>query len=100
MRLHYAETLRHWRRRFLARRAQAVAISGEKFARLWEFYLAGCEAAFRHQFLMVFQVQLAKKVDTLPLTRDYMGVAERRLAERERDLAPPVQARKTLDAAE
>ncbi len=84
LRLHYAETLRQWRRRFLARRAEAVAIAGENFARLWEFYLAGCEAAFRHQFLMVFQVQLAKRIESLPLTRDYMAEAERRLAERER----------------
>lgn len=80
LRLHYAHTLRAWRRRFMARRGEAAAIAGERFVRLWEFYLAGCEAAFRHQLLMVFQVQLTKKIDTLPITRDYMVEDERRLA--------------------
>ena len=80
LRLHYAKTLRAWRERFLARRAEAVAIAGEEFARMWEFYLAGCEGAFRYQNLVVFQIQLVKRVDALPLTRDYIAEAERRLA--------------------
>jgi cyclopropane-fatty-acyl-phospholipid synthase len=80
LRLHYAETLRQWRHRFLANWDRAVALRGEEFARMWEFYLAGSEAAFRYQGLMVFQIQLAKRVDTLPLTRDYMHADERRLA--------------------
>jgi cyclopropane-fatty-acyl-phospholipid synthase len=83
LRLHYAETLRAWRTRFLANRARAVEIAGEEFCRMWEFYLAGSEAAFRHQGLVVFQIQLAKRVDALPITRDYMLDAERRLAVRE-----------------
>ncbi len=84
LRLHYAKTLRAWRERFLARRVEAVAIAGEDFARMWEFYLAGCEGAFRYQNLVVFQIQLVKRIDALPLTRDYMVEAERRLAELER----------------
>lgn len=80
LRLHYAETLRCWRERFLARRDEAVAIAGEDFARMWEFYLAGSEAAFRYQNLVVFQIQLIKRVDTLPITRDYMAKAETALA--------------------
>ena len=48
LRLHYAETLRLWRERFLARRDEAVAIAGERFARMWELYLAGAEASFRY----------------------------------------------------
>ncbi len=80
LRLHYAETLRLWRERFLGRRDEAVAISGERFARMWEAYLAGSEAAFRYQNLVVFQVQLTKSVETLPITRDYMWREERRLA--------------------
>ena len=84
IRLHYAETLRAWRERFLARRAEAVAIAGDEFARMWEFYLAGCESAFRYQNLVVFQIQLAKRVDAVPLTRDYIGEAEQRLAKLER----------------
>ena len=43
---------------------------------MWEFYLAGSEAAFRFQHLMVFQIQLAKKVDSLPITRNYMAERE------------------------
>lgn len=81
LRLHYAETLRQWRRRFLQHAADAERIAGPAFVRMWEFYLAGCEAAFRHQYLMVFQLQMAKRIDTVPLTRDYMVEAERRLAQ-------------------
>lgn len=72
LRLHYAETLSHWRRRFMARRAEAVAIAGETFVRMWEAYLSGSEAAFRYQNLVVFQIQLAKQLETLPTTREYM----------------------------
>lgn len=79
LRLHYAETLAQWRRRFLARRAEAVALYDERFARMWEFYLAGSEAAFRWGGLFVFQLQIARKVDTLPIVRDYMVDEERRL---------------------
>lgn len=72
LRLHYAETLKAWRERFLAHRAEAVAMYDERFARMWEFYLAASEATFRHNDLVVFQLQLAKKLDTLPVTRTYM----------------------------
>ncbi|HYH21192.1 MAG TPA: cyclopropane-fatty-acyl-phospholipid synthase family protein [Azospirillum sp.] len=80
LRLHYAETLRHWRQRFTARRDEARRLYDERFCRMWEFYLAGCEIAFRFQGHMVFQVQMAKRVDAVPLTRDYIGAAERALA--------------------
>ncbi|HKZ97206.1 MAG TPA: cyclopropane-fatty-acyl-phospholipid synthase family protein [Hyphomicrobiaceae bacterium] len=83
LRLHYAETLKAWRERFLENRARAADIAGEEFCRMWEFYLAGCEAAFRYQNLVVFQIQLTKRIGTLPITRDYMLEAERRLAARE-----------------
>ncbi|WP_280177735.1 cyclopropane-fatty-acyl-phospholipid synthase family protein [Bosea sp. CS1GBMeth4] len=73
LRLHYAETLRAWRERFLARRQEAVAMYDERFARMWEFYLAASEASFRYDGLVVFQLQLAKRLDTLPMTRDYMS---------------------------
>jgi len=72
LRLHYADTLKHWRQRFMANRARAVEIYDERFARMWEFYLAGSEAAFRWQDLMVFQIQLTKRNDTVPITRGYM----------------------------
>ncbi len=70
LRLHYAETLRHWRERFLARQAVIRDIYDERFCRMWEFYLAGSEMGFRHGGLMVFQLQLARRVEALPLTRD------------------------------
>jgi cyclopropane-fatty-acyl-phospholipid synthase len=72
LRLHYAETLRHWRENFLAQRDQVRRIFDERFIRMWEFYLAGFEASFRHMGLTVFQIQLAKEIDAVPLTRDYI----------------------------
>lgn len=72
LRLHYAETLKAWRARFMARRDEVADMYDERFCRMWEFYLAICEAAFRHTGLVVFQIQLAHRVDTVPLTRDYL----------------------------
>jgi cyclopropane-fatty-acyl-phospholipid synthase len=72
LRLHYAETLRAWRSRFERNRDRVREIYDERFCRMWEMYLVGSEIAFRRQDLMVFQMQLAKAVDTVPLTRDYM----------------------------
>ncbi|HEX2136199.1 MAG TPA: cyclopropane-fatty-acyl-phospholipid synthase family protein [Microvirga sp.] len=72
LRLHYAWTLRAWRERFLARRDEALRIYGERFCRMWEFYLASFEVAFRVEDLVVFQLQLAKRNDVLPVRRDYM----------------------------
>ena len=77
LRLHYAETLKRWRERFMANRQKAVEIYDERFARMWEFYLAGSEAAFRWQDMVVFQIQLARKNDTLPLTRGYIADNEK-----------------------
>lgn len=77
LRLHYAETLRHWYERFQANRDKVAELYDERFCRMWEMYLAGCEMGFRHQGLMVFQLQLTKKLETLPLTRDYMVEWER-----------------------
>lgn len=72
LRLHYAETLRHWRERFLARRGEALAMYDERFCRMWEFYLAASEVAFRELSHMVFQLQLTKKQTAVPLSRDYL----------------------------
>ena len=76
LRLHYAMTLKAWRDRFMARRGEAAAIYDERFCRMWEFYLAASEASFRRGENVVFQFQLARKVDALPLTRDYMTERE------------------------
>ena len=72
LRLHYAETLLHWRERFLARRGEALAMYDERFCRMWEFYLACSEVAFRELGHMVFQLQLSKKQTAVPLSRDYL----------------------------
>ncbi len=72
LRLHYAETLKAWRERFLARRAEAATLYDERFCRLWEFYLASSEVAFRRFGHMVFQLQLTKRQTAAPLTRDYL----------------------------
>ena len=77
LRLHYAETLRLWRRRFLANRARIAELYDERFCRMWEFYLVGSELAFRRMGHMVFQLQLAKRQDAVPLTRDYVTEWER-----------------------
>jgi cyclopropane-fatty-acyl-phospholipid synthase len=71
LRLHYAETCRIWRERFMADPDIPTMFDG-RFRRMWEFYLAGAELGFRHGGHMVFQVQLAKKRDAAPLTRDYL----------------------------
>jgi cyclopropane-fatty-acyl-phospholipid synthase len=82
LRLHYAETLRHWRMRFLANREKIKQMAGydDRFCRMWEFYLAGCEVAFRYMHQMVFQIQLARRQDAVPLTRAYLIDAENGIA--------------------
>lgn len=80
LRLHYAETLREWRKRFMERRDTAARIYDERFCRMWEFYLAGSETSFRNEGMVVFQMQIAKQIDALPMTRDYMLEDERSLA--------------------
>jgi cyclopropane-fatty-acyl-phospholipid synthase len=79
LRMHYADTLRLWRERFLANREKIKAMAGydDRFCRMWEFYLAGCEVSFRYMNQMVFQIQIARRQDAVPLTRDYMIEAER-----------------------
>jgi len=77
LRLHYAETLRHWRERFMRSQRQEGRTCDQRFCRMWEFYLASSELAFRYGGLMVFQAQLAPQLDSVPLTRDYMYERER-----------------------
>jgi cyclopropane-fatty-acyl-phospholipid synthase len=87
LRLHYATTLNEWNRRFQMNRQRVRDLDparyDERFCRMWEFYLQSCEAGFRYSGLTVFQLQLAKKIDTLPITRDYMLAEERRLLSEE-----------------
>ena len=83
LRLHYADTLRAWRERFMARRDEAAGLYDERFCRMWEFYLAGSETSFRVDAHMVFQIQLAKRQEAVPMTRDYVPEREAELRRRE-----------------
>ena len=87
LRLHYAETIRHWRSRFAAHREEVAELYDERFCRMWEFYLGIAEQSFRHRRQFVWQIQLAKKVDAVPITRDYIGDAERAMAKPAKQVA-------------
>lgn len=91
LRLHYAETLKAWRERFMARREEAVRLYDERFARMWEFYLASSEMSFRKQNVMNFQIQLTKRQGVVPITRDYIGRAETKLRGTELGQRPRLQ---------
>lgn len=76
-RLHYAYTLMNWYLRFQENRNDIQEImgggqEGERFCRMWEFYLAACEATFRYGDLLVYQYQLARQHGSVPITRDYL----------------------------
>ncbi|TAJ30134.1 cyclopropane-fatty-acyl-phospholipid synthase family protein [Bosea sp. (in: a-proteobacteria)] len=93
LRLHYAKTLQHWRERFMARRDEALALYDERFCLMWEFYLAMSQTAFEYQDVAVFQVQLVKRQEAVPLTRDYIAQREARLREAESETALRVAER-------
>ena len=76
LRLHYAETLGHWRRRFATNRDTIVSLYDERFCRMFEFYLSSCELGFRYGSLAVFQIQLSHQQAAVPLTRDYITGSE------------------------
>lgn len=82
--LHYAETLREWRRRLLAHRAEVLALYDERFLRMWEFYLAGSELGFRMDRMFVFQLQLTRPLNVVPNTRAYIAAREASLRALER----------------
>jgi cyclopropane-fatty-acyl-phospholipid synthase len=74
---HYAETLRRWSERFRVNRDRVREIYDERFCRMWEYYLASSEVAFRHMGMTVFQIQIAKRPDSVPMTRAYIEDWER-----------------------
>ncbi len=82
LRGHYARTIAHWRARFAGNRDTIASLYDERFCRMFEFYLAGCELAFRRAGHMNSQMQLARREDALPPIRDYMREAERAAAGR------------------
>jgi cyclopropane-fatty-acyl-phospholipid synthase len=91
LQLHYAETLKAWRERFLALRDEVVRLYDQRFVRMWEFYLACSEMAFRGGDMVVFQIQLAKHKGVTPATRDYIAREEARLRAREPGYAAPLR---------
>jgi cyclopropane-fatty-acyl-phospholipid synthase len=79
MRYHYAHTLAEWYWRTVSHKEEIVQLYDERFYRMWEFYLAGAEAAFRYGGLVNWQLQYVKRRDAIPMTRDYMFEEEERL---------------------
>jgi cyclopropane-fatty-acyl-phospholipid synthase len=79
LRLHYAETLKEWGRRFADHRTRAKDIYDERFCRMWEFYLASSEQSFRYGGMNNFQIQFARHQNALPITRGYIAEEEERL---------------------
>ncbi|AKI01110.1 methyltransferase, cyclopropane fatty acid synthase [Hoeflea sp. IMCC20628] len=98
-RCHYGYTLQHWRERFLSNRAAAVDIMGERFCRMWELYLSIAECVFLQGSSNVFQLQIGRERDAVPITRDYIGAEEARIAERETEFLERVvaSAKQALD---
>jgi cyclopropane-fatty-acyl-phospholipid synthase len=91
LQLHYAETLKAWRARFLAHRDEAVRLYDQRFVRMWEFYLACSEMAFRESDMVVFQIQVAKRKGLTPATRDYIEREEARLRGIEAGYSAPLR---------
>jgi cyclopropane-fatty-acyl-phospholipid synthase len=88
LRLHYAETIKAWRERFLAHREEAAQLYDQRFVRMWQFYLAAAEMSFRKQNFMNMQIQLTKRQGVVPMTRDYIMREEARLRAMERGGRP------------
>jgi cyclopropane-fatty-acyl-phospholipid synthase len=91
LQLHYAETLKAWRERFLAHREEVERLYDARFVRMWEFYLASSEMAFRESDMVVVQIQMAKRKGVVPQTRDYIGREETRLRALEAGYAAPLR---------
>jgi len=91
LQLHYAETLKAWRERFLAHRDEVVRLYDQRFVRMWEFYLACSEMAFRMGEMVVFQIQMTKRKGLIPTKRDYIAREEAQLRTAEAAYAPPLR---------
>ncbi len=91
LQLHYAETLKAWRERFLAHREEVLRLYDQRFVRMWEFYLACSEMAFRESDMVIFQIQMAKHKGLVPETRDYIAREEARLRRREAGYTTPLR---------
>tara|TARA_B110001454_G_C12685189_1_gene419875 strand:- start:110 stop:1297 length:1188 start_codon:yes stop_codon:yes gene_type:complete len=72
LKMHYSHTLRHWKENCLTNKEKIIEMFDEKFFRIWEFYLTGCEIAFKWGDQVVYQFQLTKNYTSTPTTRDYI----------------------------
>jgi cyclopropane-fatty-acyl-phospholipid synthase len=72
-------------------RDEVLRLYDARFVRMWEFYLAISESAFRRQDMMVFQIQLTKKQGVVPITRDYIMQEQSRLRGIERRRQTPLR---------
>ena len=72
LRLHYAQTLKHWYSNFLKNKNSIIKMFDERFFRMWEYYLLSSQYSFQNLGNVVFQIQISKTNNNLPLTRDYM----------------------------
>ncbi len=72
LRLHYAHTLSHWYRNTLNNKDKIVKMFDSRFFRMWEFYLLASKYSFVNMGNVVFQIQIAKNINNLPLTRNYI----------------------------
>lgn len=88
LRIHYAKTLKCWYQRFQANRGKVKDLYDERFCRMWELYLLGCEMVFRDQYVTVLQMQITRQIDALPITREYMAECEKQLAEQDGENQP------------
>ena len=79
LRLHYYWTIRDWRHAYEARRDDAVAMMGERFCRMWDFYLAAAELGFLNGSNFVFQILISARRDDVPVVRDFIAEEEGRL---------------------
>jgi len=91
LQLHYAETLKAWRERFLAHRDEVIRLYDQRFVRMWEFYLASSEMSFRDGDMVVFQIQMTKHKGITPPARDYIAREEARLRSLEAKQSPPLR---------
>jgi cyclopropane-fatty-acyl-phospholipid synthase len=87
LRMHYAYTLMAWRANFERNRDIILKMYDERFCRMWEYFLIGAEFQFRYGRMVIFQLQITRDLDAVPLTRDYMFEAQKAT---EKTITPPV----------
>jgi cyclopropane-fatty-acyl-phospholipid synthase len=72
LKLHYSHTLRHWKENCIKNKAQIIKMFDLRFFRMWVFYLASCETAFKWGHQVVYQFQITKNYTSTPITRNYI----------------------------